>query len=192
MDFRALATARESVRAYDPLVVPPEGMILDVLQTASLAPSAVNRQPWTFHVLRSHAALEGVRAAYTRDWFLDAPCVVAVTGSRKTAWTRSYDGWNSLETDLAIAAAFLVLAATEKGLGTCWISNFEPDVLRTALGLAPGEECWCITPLAWPAGKAPAPGEAGQFDPRPRPSGGSANPDTLKKRKDIRDLVVWR
>lgn len=183
MDFSNLARTRASVRKYDPYRVPDEATIADILETAAMAPSAVNRQPWKFHVLRSHAALEGVRAAYTRDWFLDAPCVLAVSGSRQAAWTRAYDGFNSLQTDLAIVATYLILAARDKGLGTCWISNFEPQVLRSALGLTDDEDCYFISPLGYPA--AADSSNKGEAVP--------ANATLPRRdRKPLNDLVIWR
>jgi nitroreductase len=73
-----------------------------ILEAGRFAPSAANRQPWRFLVISSPEALAKVRRCYARPWFIDAPLVLAVTGSVKDAWTRQVDGWNSLETDLAI------------------------------------------------------------------------------------------
>jgi nitroreductase len=55
------------------------------------------------------------------------------------------------DVDVAIAMDHLILAATDLGLGTCWIAAFDPAVAREVLGL-PGEvEPIAFTPLGYPA-----------------------------------------
>ena len=44
-------------------------------------------------------------------------------------WVRKYDGKHIGDVDVAIAVEHLCLAATERGLGTCWICNFIPEKL---------------------------------------------------------------
>ena len=150
MDFADVVRTRSSVRDYDPARPVPRPVLERILEAGRLAPSAANRQPWRFVVASSSEALARVRRCYAKPWFNDAPLVLAVTGSVKAAWTRQADGWNSLETDLAIAMDHLVLAAASEGVGTCWIANFQPDVLRTALGLDADHRVFAITPLGYP------------------------------------------
>ncbi len=50
MEFRDVVRARRSVRAFRPDPVPPE-VIRDLLETACLAPSGTNIQPWKVHVV---------------------------------------------------------------------------------------------------------------------------------------------
>jgi nitroreductase len=75
--------------------------------------------------------------SHQKPWFQDAPHILIVAGRTGEAWTRQ-DGWSSIETDLAIAMDHLVLAATELGLGTCWIAKFDPVAARDVLHLP----CW--------------------------------------------------
>jgi nitroreductase len=166
VEFRDLVSARSSVRDYDPSRPVPRQVLERILEAGRLAPSAANRQPWKLLVISSPEALAGVRRCYARQWFQDAPQVLVVVGSLPAAWTRQADGWNSLETDLAIAMDHLVLAATNEGVGTCWIAAFQPDVLRTALGLGPDERVFAVTPLGYPRQGAGAgrPKERKTFD----------------------------
>ena len=159
--FAELARQRYSQRAYDSERAVPRELLIEILDTVRQAPSAANKQPWEFLVLESTAALDRVHAAYTRDWFLAAPCVVVVKGRRDLAWVRSFDGYNSLETDLSIAMVYLTLAAADKGLGSCWIEHFDPDVLAEALTLTKEETVFAISPLGWaPVGHLPPAGKA--------------------------------
>ena len=73
-----------------------------------------------------------------------------MTGNRDDAWTRKYDGYNSIETNLTIAMDHLILAAANEGVGSCWIAAFDPLLLREALGLKENDEVFAITPLGYP------------------------------------------
>jgi len=44
-----------------------------------------------------------------------------------------------------------VLAATDAGLGTCWVAAFDPAAAREILGLPQGVEPVAFTPLGYPA-----------------------------------------
>jgi nitroreductase len=152
MDFGEVVRTRSSVRDYDPARPVPRAVLDRILEAGRLAPSACDRQPWRFLVISSPEGLARVRRCYAQPWLKDAPQLLTVTGSVKAAWTRKADGWNSLETDLAIAMDHLVLAATSEGVGTCWIAAFQPDILRTALGLGADQRVFAITPLGYPRG----------------------------------------
>ncbi|MBN1929526.1 MAG: nitroreductase family protein [Chlorobiaceae bacterium] len=149
-----LVESRKSVRGYDPnRPVAPE-ILARVLDAGRLAPSAKNLQPWKFLLVSSPEMLAKIRPCYPRDWFAEAPHILIVTGDRNEAWVRPSDGWNSLETDMTIATDHLILAAHDEGLATCWISAFDPAMLREALGLAPNEEVFAITPLGYASAEA--------------------------------------
>lgn len=149
MDFSTVVTTRRSIRSYSSDPIERE-ILLEVVNLARLAPSAANRQPWRLLLVSSREWLDKVHAAYPRSWFMEAPHVLIVTGSLDKAWQRPYDGYNSLETDLAIVMDHIVLSACSKGIGTCWIANYEPDVLRQNLGLGNEERVFALTPLGWP------------------------------------------
>ena len=91
-----------------------------------------------------------IRLCYEKDWFQDAPHILTVVGDEHEAWTRRYDQQCFLETDLAIAMDHLILAATNEGVGTCWMSNFKPDVAKAALSLKDHQHVFALTPLGYP------------------------------------------
>jgi nitroreductase len=159
MDFALLARRRHSQRTYDNDRPVPKDLLDQMLDTARHAPSAANRQPWQILVIQSERLRDAVHAAYPRDWFMAAPCILVVKGMRSKAWTRAFDGYNALETDLAILMDHLTLAATDLGLGTCWIANFDPAVLKQALSLDEDEAVFCISPLGYAPPLAPPPRE---------------------------------
>ncbi len=150
MEFYELISSRESIRNYDSTrKVAPE-IISRILEAGRLAPSAVNYQPWQFWVIESLEMLAKIKSCYNRPWFQDAPQILIVVGNIEEAWVRNYDGYNSLETDLAIAMCHLILAAENEGVSTCWIEAFQPELLKAALGLNTSERVFAITPLGYP------------------------------------------
>lgn len=147
--FLELAEKRRSVRAYKPEPV-PEDLLQTVLEAGRLAPSAANKQPWRFIVVRSETGRRALGTAYAREWFWKAPVVIAVCVLPKEAWVRSYDGQNYALVDGALALDHMTLAAAELGLGTCWIGAFDPAAAREILGLPDGVEIVGLTPLGFP------------------------------------------
>lgn len=156
MDFLDLVKQRYSVRGYTD--APVEEVLLNkVLQAGQQAPSAANRQPWHFVVVREKAKREAMLKAYAREWFSAAPVIIVVCVEPGSAWTRM-DGKNYADVDGAIAMDHMTLCAASLGLGTCWIGAFNPDVVRTLLALPGGVEPLAMTPLGYPDAEAKRPG----------------------------------
>lgn len=149
MNFLELIQQRESVRNYDPDKLISQDILLQIAEAGRLAPSAANRQPWRIIFVSSPEALSALKQTYNRDWFADAPHVLVVVGDRRNAWTRS-DGYNSLETDLTITMDYMILMAEYLGVSSCWVGNFDYELLRDVLNLAPTEEVFAFTPLGYP------------------------------------------
>ena len=53
--------------------------------------------------------------------------------------------------DIAIAVEHLCLAATEQGLATCWVCNFDANLCKEQFGLPENEEPAVIIPLGYAA-----------------------------------------
>jgi nitroreductase len=150
MEYEELIKRRESVRSYDPGRPVPRPVLQKILEAGRIAPSAANRQPFRFFLVSSAETLREVKRCYDKPWFKDAPHVLVVAGRADAAWTRKTDGYNSLETDVAIAMDHMILAAENEGVGTCWIAAYDPDILKKALALGTGDDVFAITPLGYP------------------------------------------
>jgi nitroreductase len=149
MEYTDLIQSRESIRNYDPNRPVPKAILEKILNAGRIAPSACNIQPWKFLVISSASVLEKVKASYNREWFKEAPHILIVLGLRDQAWNRSYDGYNSIETDVAIAMTHIILAAENEGVGTCWIAAYNPLILRETLNLDNNQVVFGITPLGY-------------------------------------------
>jgi len=150
MEYTKLISSRESVRNYDPDRPLSKEILEKILDAGRLAPSACNNQPWKFLVVSSPGMLEKVKASYRRDWLKDAPHILVIIGLKDKAWRRTYDGYNSIETDVAIALTHIILAAENESVGTCWIEAYDPKVLREALKVDENQLIFGITPLGYP------------------------------------------
>jgi nitroreductase len=150
MEFYDLIKTRRSVRDYNPEKPVDREVLERILEAGRLAPSAANRQPWTFVVVSSPEKLAEVHACYHKEWFKQAPHILIVVGDKSKSWIRPYDGYNSIETDLAIAMDHMVLAAANEGVATCWIIAFDYDKLAKVVDLKEDEVIYCITPLGYP------------------------------------------
>lgn len=135
--FVELARDRFSARKFTNERVGEEDLKY-VMEAVRLAPSACNRQPWKFVVARSEEALRKVRLCYDREWMGTAPVVVIAMKNKRDNWVRPADGKAHGDVDVAIAVEHLCLAATERGLGSCWVCNY--DVKRMAELFPEGKE----------------------------------------------------
>jgi len=149
MDFLKLIKNRYSVRAYKPDPV-EEDKLQQVLEAARLAPTAANRQPFQLIVIHTKGREAELRRIYHRGWFVQAPLIICACGVPAQNWVRS-DGKNYNDVDVAIAMDYLILAATDLGLGTCWIAAFDPAAAREVLDLPEDVEPVAFTPLGYPA-----------------------------------------
>ena len=153
MDFKELCMARYSCREYKNEAVPKEKLDY-IRECVRLAPSAVNLQPWRFLVIDDKERLNKIYECYKRDWIRTAPVVVICLKNESEAWTRHCDGRNHADIDIAIATEHLCLAASEQGLGNCWVCNFDFDKLMDT-GLIPeGYTPAVLVPLGVPADEA--------------------------------------
>ena len=150
MEYSELIAERYSVRAYRPDPV-EDGKLQAVLEAARLAPTAANRQPIQLVVMHTVGREEEIGKIYRRPWFVQAPLVIAVCAISSQAWVRENDHFNARLIDAAIVADHLILAATNLGLGTCWIAAFNVEAARSVLQLPAEAEPVIFTPLGYPA-----------------------------------------
>ena len=124
-EFKALCTRRRSVRWYQATPV-PEQLIDQALEVASLAPSACNRQPFSFHILNDLenankvASLAGGSVGFAEN----IPCIAVVVGDL-SAYPMERDR-HVIYVDGSLAAMQFMLALETLGLSSCTLNW--PDV----------------------------------------------------------------
>jgi nitroreductase len=149
MNFKELAQRRYSVRSYQSTPVEKEKLI-QVVEAALLAPSAVNFQPWKFVIVNDPSLLTKLQSCYHREWFKSAPACIVAIGDHDKGWHRPTDGKDYTDIDVAIAIDHLMLAATEIGLGTCWICHFNAEKCADLFQLSSNFEPIAMIPIGYP------------------------------------------
>jgi nitroreductase len=143
---------RRSVRVYEKKNIPQE-VLLKVIEAARLAPSANNRQPWKFVVVRDpgkRAAL--AKAAKEQQFVAEAPVVIAAVALEPERVMTC--GVPAYAVDLAIAVDHMTLAAVEHGLGSCWIGAFYQEDVKKLLGIPSECKTVVLLTLGYPRDQA--------------------------------------
>lgn len=147
---------RYSCRSYSDRRV-DNSLLMKVLEAARLAPSAVNRQPWTFLVVDSDEGRQSVLDAYPREWIGSAPVFIIAFGHHDSGWHRPADGKDHTDIDVAIAVEHICLAATALGLATCWVCNFDAAKISSVFNAPSHMEPIAIIPIGYASPEAPVP-----------------------------------
>ena len=148
MDIYEIMKKRRSVRSYKSEPVEEE-KLKRILEAALAAPSAANRQPIYFVVIKDEEIKYQFKNAYKAPWFYTAPIIICACSIPEKGWKRN-DGKNYADIDATIAMDHLILAATSEGLATCWVAAFKVSVVKSILNLPLGIEPVALTPLGYP------------------------------------------
>jgi nitroreductase len=152
MDVIEAIRKRRSIRRFQDKPI-PEDILKTIMDCAVLAPSAGNRQPWTFILVKNQAAKEKlVEASGSQVFLAQAPVVIVVCGDAEAAAMRYEDRGRTLYfiQDTAAAVTNILLAATSFGLGTCWVGAFRETLVRQALELPPNLRPVAMVPVGYP------------------------------------------
>ncbi len=152
MDVLEAIRKRRSIRRYSSDPVSEED-VRELLTAAVWAPSAGNAQPWKFIVVRDPALKEKlVAVAHGQRFIAEAPVIVVVcadVGRARRAYGERGATLYCLQ-DTAAAIQNMLLAATAKGLGTCWVGAFDEEKAREVLALPPSLRAVALIPVGRP------------------------------------------
>lgn len=153
MSFLEIAKKRYSVRKYTEDQVYPE-ILLKILEAGRVAPTATNSQPQRMIVIQSPEGLAKIGKAAN---YFGAPTVILVCGDIEEACIRGYDNKSTIETDIGIVTTHMMMEAEDRGVGSVWICNFKPDIIRKEFNLPKNIIPYNILALGYPADEAKSP-----------------------------------
>jgi len=139
MDFKELLEKRRSIRDFEDKAVPLE-VIQDIINDAVKAPNAGNMQLWRLVIVsgkewmkklsdaNKKAIMADIEQNPNSGWkgyapmiqkaeynvFHNAPALIYIVGTAKS---------QTITVDCAVFAAYFMLSAASKGLGTCWVAQ---------------------------------------------------------------------
>ena len=110
-------------------------LIGEIIDVARFSPSSGNTQCWKFIVVKDpKKKKELATAAFEQNWVTEAPALLIICNDYKRVTTMYGDlGRMFSIQDCAIIASNIMLLATEKGLGSCWIGAFDSEAVRRIL-----------------------------------------------------------
>ncbi|MFO7698748.1 MAG: nitroreductase family protein [Anaerolineae bacterium] len=144
--------ARRSIRKFKDLTVTDEQVDM-LLQAAMAAPSAGNRKPWHFVVVRDLDVRRRIAASHPyAKMAIEAPVVIVPCGEPELSFSDRPAFWIQ---DVSAATENILLAAVALGLGAVWCGVYpnEERVIeaRAILGIPEGVVPLCYVPVGVPA-----------------------------------------
>lgn len=125
VDVLSAIENRRSIRAYTEEPV-TDGQLATLLNAGFCAPSAHNRQPWEFVVVRDRAMLESFSAHAKYQKMVEHSALsIVVCGDTEKMHTHDL-----LMNDCAAAVENMLLAAHGLGLGAVWCGIVQDDLVR--------------------------------------------------------------
>jgi len=116
MNIEEAILARRSIRTFKQDEVSDEA-ILKLLKAAMAAPSACNRKPWLFYVVKNKEKQMQLRQMHRYSDY-DSPLIIIVCADmRRKLGVKSEDFWIQ---DCSASVENLMLEAVGLGMGTCW------------------------------------------------------------------------
>lgn len=166
--YKSIFTRRDVRGQFKPDPIPDE-VLARVLTAAHHAPSVGFMQPWNFLLIQSRETKEKIHNLFTQanaeaaamfegekqeiysklklEGILSSPINLCITCDRKRSGPVVIGRTHDMDMDLyssVCAAQNLWLAARAEGLGVGWVSIFDKQALKEALGLP--EQ---VTPIAY-------------------------------------------
>lgn len=176
----AAASSRRSIRQYAPTPI-PRADLRELLHLVGRAPSAFNVQPWRFVVVQDEALKASLaQATYGQQQVLRAPATIVLYSDMASALERIPDAmhpdmpadkraagvesfrarfarqteeeresWGNAQANIALG--YLLLLAESLGYATSPMLGFDPDRVKTLLGLAAHARITALVSIGYPA-----------------------------------------
>ncbi|MHA2425883.1 MAG: nitroreductase family protein [Candidatus Thorarchaeota archaeon] len=121
MDFMEIIKGRRSIRKYLPTEVEDE-KVKQILESGQWAPSASNKQPWHFIVVRNEETRRLLADAHAYGRFMaESPVVIVVLGNPDI-----HPKYHLADPHNAVQN--MILTAYHLGLGTCWMGVRDTEI----------------------------------------------------------------
>jgi len=121
MNFFETLFKRRSIRTFDESKHVSDEQIETILKAGMAAPSALNKQPWEFYVIKNKD-LQNIIKMNHEYYDRNSDVMIVVCGNRKDqSKEQLLDYWVE---DCSASVENMLLAATDLGLGSLWCGVF--------------------------------------------------------------------
>lgn len=137
--------SRRSIRHYQEKEIPEE-VVNQILEAGRQAPSAANRQPIRFIVIKDPQILKNLCNNLFTRFVKTAPLVIVGSADVKSLLTGK---WAVI--DAAIAMQNMVIAAWALGVGSCWIGACNEEKVKEMLKIPDDWKFVALVTFGYPA-----------------------------------------
>jgi len=149
-EFLAFLKERRSIREYLDKIIPDDAVEM-ILEAGRWAPSALNRQPWEFLVIKNKEILRDLsKNAFYGKHIKTAPLAIAIVGKIK-------ENPKYYIQDTSLVSMNMMLMAWSLGIGTCWTGALKRDIVKKMLGLDEDDYLLTVLPMGYIKGNVPQP-----------------------------------
>jgi len=158
MDVKKAIENRRSIRKYQDKDV-PDDLIRKLIDSARLAPSGNNAQPSSYFIVKDIETKNKLREnkIFKQSFVYQAPTIIVCCANPDTysKHNEELDDSNKIRAirDLSISSSFLVLRATELGLGTCYVGWIEKEKIKKVLDIPETYIVPYVVTVGYPAEK---------------------------------------
>ena len=150
MNFLNVIKSRWSVRDFSDIAIEQQ-KLQNIMEITHTAPTAKNMQPVHTYVITNGEMLKKIDDVSPCRY--GATAVFAVCYNTDECWKDDSGAFRG-EMDASIAATHIMLAATNEGLGTCWVCLFDKDGITKLLDLPKNEVPACLIMVGYPSDEA--------------------------------------
>lgn len=148
MNFDTVIKSRYSVRNFKETPIKKD-ILEKILETGRLAPTAKNLQPQQIYVIESKDALAKLNTVCKS---YNAPTVLLICCDLNQVWKSPIEeGYTTKEMDCSIVSTYMMLQATELGIGSCWIRYFNKELLKQVFDLPEKMEPISLLLIGYPS-----------------------------------------
>ncbi len=141
---------RRSIRNYQDKEIPDDEIEM-ILEAGRWTPSASNKQPWRFIVIKNKSVLQNIsKTAIYGRFVRKAPLAIAIVG-------KIQENPNWYVQDTPLASMSMMLMAWSLKIGTCWVGSMDRVKAKQLLGLSKDDFLLTILPMGYIKGNVPNP-----------------------------------
>ncbi|MFA6072849.1 MAG: nitroreductase family protein [Candidatus Woesearchaeota archaeon] len=161
MDVINAIKARTSIRKYQNKEITRD-TILELIDAARLAPSGNNSQPSKYLIIQDVKIKNMLKKnkIFVQKFVYESPVIIVCCANPLEYKKKStlIDSTNDLRAvrDLSIASSFLILRATELGLGTCYVGWVKKEEIKSLLNIPMNYIVPYVITVGYPAEKPEA------------------------------------
>jgi nitroreductase len=163
MDVLEAIYTRRSIRKYKDVPI-PRSVMADILMAGQHAPSAGNLQNCRYIIIDDEDLKDKIaEASYSQTWMKTAPVYIVIAADVSKI-EKFYPGRGANFYSLHNAAAIaenMIMAATNHGLGSCWVGDFNERIVRELLHIPEDYVPQIIVTFGYPNEKVPKPAKLG-------------------------------